>query len=415
MLPNSLLFGFMAALSVVVTSPLGPREIGITRRYPTLIPEAPPTTTPRVSQLARSNPNPLNTRDEAIAFPEIDATFVLSSTERRVASSGTYPRLAHLSDGGILSIATVNNNGVRSLVVSRSDDDGTTFSQIGVVTQSSGDLDNGFLLQLPSGVVLAAFRNHDWDANQVRTYFRISVCRSGDGGRSWEFASTVAEQPADPARGGYNGFWEPFMRIGNDGAIQLTYSGELSEFNQETFRALSHDEAQSWTQPVNLKLHADNQEFRDGMQGIVSVRDAATGQDTLVMVFEVKERNNAYFYLGTVVSHDDGNSWGQRRRIYTPPQNNAGAPQITALGGNLAVVFMTDEDIPVGQTNWPNNADIKAIFSSELSNGDATWTTQTMQISGQGSYWPGCLQMGTNSMIAVYQRGTPFGKTISKG
>ncbi|KAI1080799.1 glycoside hydrolase family 93 protein [Whalleya microplaca] len=366
------------------------------------------------SPLGFRNLNSPIPRDESIGFPEIGETFMLSSTENRVAAAGTYPRVAHLSDGGILSIATVNNSGERSLVVSRSDDDGATFAQIGVVTQGAGDIDNGYLLQLPSGDVLAAFRNHDWDENQIRTYFRISVCRSTDGGRNWEFAGSVAEQAADPAKGGYNGLWEPFLRIGTDGAIQATFSEELGEFNQETFRALSDNEGQSWTQPVNLKLHADNQEFRDGMQGIVSVKDAATGQDALVMVFEVKEQDNEFFYLGTVVSYDDGSSWGQRKQIYVPPQSNAGSPQIIGLDGNLAVVFMTDEDIPVGQKNWPNKASVKMIFSSELRNGDATWTTKTMQLSAQGSYWPGTLQMGANGMMAVYERGSPFGKIVSK-
>ncbi|KAI1138481.1 glycoside hydrolase family 93 protein [Hypoxylon sp. FL0543] len=309
--------------------------------------------------------------------------------------AGTYPRLARLSDGGILSVTTVYNSGnERVLTAFRSDDNGVTFNQIGTIATSTGDLDNGFLLQLPSGTVLAAFRNHDLNADRVATYYRITVCSSTDGG------------PAN----GFNGLWEPFMRIGNDGAIQLTYSGELSQTNQETFRVLSRDEGKTWTAPVNLNLHG-GQQLRDGMQGIVSTKDAGTGQNALVMVFEIND--NTHVYLGTMVSYDDGNTWGNRNTIFRPSQHNAGAPQIASLGNNLAVVFMTDEDRAVSELAWPNKADIKMIFSTQLRNGQLTWTTQTFDLSAQSSYWPGLFQRDTNDVIAVYERGTPYGKVVS--
>lgn len=50
-------------------------------------------------------------------------------------------------------------------------------------------------------------------------------------------------------------------------------------------------------------------------------------------------------------SPDDGNSWGNRRNIYTATgeNNNAGAPQVINVGGTLVVSFMTDEDTQVSQ------------------------------------------------------------------
>ncbi|KAI0835789.1 glycoside hydrolase family 93 protein [Hypoxylon sp. FL0890] len=323
----------------------------------------------------------------------VSASPITKASDGLSTRAGTYPRLARLLDGGILSVTTVYNSGnERVLTVFRSDDNGGTFNEIGTIARSTGDLDNGFLLQLPSGTVLAAFRNHDLNANRVATYYRI----------------TAAEQAADAS--GFNGLWEPFMRIGNDGAIQLTYSGELSQTNQETFRVLSRDEGKTWTTPTNLHLHGD-QQLRDGMQGIVSTKDAATGQSALVMVFEIND--NTHVYLGTMTSYDDGNTWGNRNTIYRPSQHNAGAPQIASLGNNLAVVFMTDEDRAVSDIAWPNKADIKMIFSTQLRNGQLTWTSQTFELSGQSSYWPGLFQRGTNDVMAVYERGTPYGKVIS--
>ncbi|KAI0159955.1 glycoside hydrolase family 93 protein [Hypoxylon sp. FL1284] len=353
-------------------------------------------------------PAQIVSRDMTVAFPDIGANFVLGSAESNLAPSGTYPRLARLADGGVLSISTYSDGGDRVLRVARSDDDGATFSAIGEVARGPGDIDNGFMLQLPSGTVLAAFRNHDKNADGAYTYYRIIVSRSTDGGRTWTFAGQAAEQAAD----GVNGLWEPFMRIGNDGAVQLTYSGELSATNQETFRTTSTDEGTTWAAPVNLHLHADNQQFRDGMQGIVETRDVASGQDALVMIFEVKDGD--FFYVGTVTSYDDGSTWGSRNTIFRPSQHNAGAPQIARVGDNLAAVFMTDEDLPAGSLDWPSNARVKMIFSTPLTNGQVTWSSETMEVSGQGSSWPGLFQKADSSVIAVYERGNvPHGKTVS--
>ncbi|KAI1458954.1 glycoside hydrolase family 93 protein [Annulohypoxylon moriforme] len=349
----------------------------------------------------------LSTRDTTTTFSEIGASFTLGSSENKVNSAGTYPRLTRLSDGGILSISTVFSGSTRTLTISRSDDNGVTFSQIGTVAQSTGDLDNGFLLQLSSGTVLAAFRNHDLDSSGAATYYRITVCSSTDGGKTWTFLSQAAENAAN----GYNGLWEPFMRVANDGTLQLTYSGELSATNQETFRVTSTNGGASWTSPTNLQLHG-SQQLRDGMQGIVSTTDAATGQTALVMVFEIND--NTHVYLGTVTSYDDGNTWGSRNTIFRPADHNAGAPQIGTIGNNLAVVFMTDEDRAVSEIAWPANADVKMIFSTELRNGQVTWTTQTLELSTESSYWPGAFQRDANDVIAVYERGgVPYGRVIS--
>ncbi|KAI2608716.1 glycoside hydrolase family 93 protein [Hypoxylon fragiforme] len=352
--------------------------------------------------IARDDTKQITSRDETINFNEIGASFTLGSAETTVATQGTYPRMVRLADNGILAISTVRGaDNLRILTITRSDDNGRTFAQIGEVARSTGEMDNGFLLKLASGSLLAAFRNHDLNAARALTYFRITVCRSDDGGRSWYYVQNAFEQPA--SADGYNGLWEPFMRIARDGSVQLFYSGELSRTNQETFRVVSTDEGRTWTAPVNLRLHGTDQQFRDGMTGIAATTDAADGRDALVMVFEVQD--GTFFHLATVLSYDDGITWGTRTDIYSAPQHNAGAPQIKAVGNNLAVVFMTDEDTPAGQLNWAQKADIKMIFSTQLSGASVRWSTQTMHLSEDSSYWPGLFQIDPNTLLAAYERG----------
>lgn len=84
--------------------------------------------------------------------------------------AGTYPRTT-LVNGNILAITTTASNGIKTLVISRSTDSGSSWAQIGSVASSGGDLDNGNLLELPNGNVLATFRNHDL-LNGTYTYYR---------------------------------------------------------------------------------------------------------------------------------------------------------------------------------------------------------------------------------------------------
>jgi hypothetical protein len=59
-----------------------------------------------------------------------------------------------------------------------------------------GDIGNGFLIQLPDGNILCAFRNHSVDTaqkNRPFTHYRITICVSKDCGKEWSYLSTPDE------------------------------------------------------------------------------------------------------------------------------------------------------------------------------------------------------------------------------
>ena len=118
-------------------------------------------------------------------------------------SGGAYPRVTSLSDGSYLAVFTTSSGGNKTLTVTRSTDGGNTFSAWSTIATSPGDLDNGFLLQLPNGNVVAAFRNHDLSGSTY-TYYRLTACLSTDGGKTWSFLSQINQRAATSTD---NGLW----------------------------------------------------------------------------------------------------------------------------------------------------------------------------------------------------------------
>lgn len=168
-----------------------------------------------------------------------------------IFGQGTYPRANSLSDsslpvGSIIGVYTAFGDGDNILSVVMSTDNGSSWRAIGEVTRgpsNANDIDNPYVLQLPSGRVLCAFRNHSKDPNTgAYLVFRITVAYSDDLGKTWTNLSTPSSDP-----GPVNGNWEPFLRNAQDGSLQLYYSRENSAADQDTLERISTDGGQTWT------------------------------------------------------------------------------------------------------------------------------------------------------------------------
>ncbi|KAF9884227.1 hypothetical protein FE257_001959 [Aspergillus nanangensis] len=333
--------------------------------------------------------------------PRMAGDRLVNNDERSLSNKpgGTYPRLCRMHDGSILASFTRFRDGKRFLMVSRSVDGARTFEDIGEVTSGKGDVDNTYLLEVAPNVVLAAFRNHDLGPGGP-THYRITVCRSQDGGRSWHFASQGAEKKPPL------GIWEPFMRLGQQGEVQMTYSQEFAHNNQCTMLVCSRDQGASWSAPQCL--HGQDHCVRDGMNGIAATVDR--GRPALVMIFETTTHGT--FDLEALLSYDDGRTWGYRHQVYVPPRgHNAGAPQIASFGdGSLAVIFMTDEDCR--QVQWTKNACIKVVFGSPPQDGRVFWTRPTTLCPGTG-HWPGIMALDGQTLLGTYECGGPKAKSIT--
>lgn len=324
---------------------------------------------------------------------------VIGESEVALADRGTYPRVAGLSDGSILAAFTQREGPQRVLRVSKSTDGARTFTPWGEVSRGAGDVDNMFLLEVAPQKVLAAFRNHDLGPNGP-THFRITVCQSVDGGRHWGFLSQAFEKKPP------FGVWEPFMRKGRHGEVQLMYSQEFAHNDQRSMLVVSRDEGRTWSQPQCVC--GDMEALRDGMVGITGTKD--NGRDALVMVFETTRYKT--FNIEAAVSDDDGATWHYRHEVYCPPRgHNAGAPQIASFkDGYLAAVFMCDEDSK--KVEWTKHAAIKVVFARPPENGKIHWSKPTTLCVGSSS-WPGIMALDHHRVLVTYDCGGPKARTIT--
>ncbi|KAH9945947.1 glycoside hydrolase family 93 protein [Epithele typhae] len=303
------------------------------------------------------------------------------------AGDGAYPRLAALASGALLGTVTQVSGGNKILQVTRSTDGGRSFAALGSIATAPGDLDNANLLELsPGGAVLAAFRNHDLNAAGAPTYYRITACVSHDGGATWSFLSQVAERAAGADN---NGLWEPFLRLSKkDGSLQVYYASENSGADQDILMQTSFDGGKTWGAPVTVAGATTT--GRDGMPGCANFND---GADKLMCVFETTEGRGGLFSVKSVVSTDEGATWGQRSVVYNPGGSlNAGAPQIAATEDDkLVVSFMTDEDNTAAHS-WPDGASFKVVTGAPVATG--AWGERTV-VTGIPSFWPGLLTLGS--------------------
>ncbi|KAI1751923.1 glycoside hydrolase family 93 protein [Xylaria castorea] len=302
--------------------------------------------------------------------------------------AGVYIRVTAVNGGGLIAGYAAQDGTQHVLRTAKSTDGGQSWRLQGEVYRADStntDLDNAFPLQLSSGRILYAYRNHDRPNGQY-TYYRITVSYSDDGGITFQYLSTVAQRAAS----GVNGLWEPFLRVANNGSLQCYYSAENSSTDQDGFMQQSTDGGLTWSSPITVS--GAGVTSRDGMIGVANI----DGNGNLIAVFENTEIG--LFSIDYVLSHDDGKSWGERARLYTASNGGqAIAPQVCNVGGTLVTSFMTDESI--GATG-ADGGQMKVVTSTT---GGRTWNASV--VTGQvASHWPGLFSRDSTHFLALYSK-----------
>ncbi|KAH8900920.1 hypothetical protein GQ53DRAFT_632773 [Thozetella sp. PMI_491] len=315
--------------------------------------------------------------------------------EPGLIGGGTYPRTAWLHDGSLLSCRTSFQSGTTILDVARSVNGGWDWTQVGSVTNAptaTRDLDNCFLHQIPSGRILAAFRNHDRQTTTgPYTYYRITVCYSDDNGATWHYLSQAAVSGTPNL-----GIWEPFMMDAQDGSLMLFYSRETNTngSDQDSIMVRSSDGGAIWTSDQTIT--GGDRTARDGMLGVVR-----TGGSNLLAVFESLNPDTG---ITSVTSSDDGKTWGNRRTVFRSTVSGAfnSAPQVTLIGNKLVASFQTNEDTL-------SRTDVKVVTSTD---GGASWGEKTTVLNACN--WAGIVtQDSAHVLVACESGGSSLAQTMN--
>ena len=201
----------------------------------------------------------------------------------------------------------------------------------------------------------------------------------------------MTKVPSVPYGGLAEGIWEPFLRNAQDESLRLYYSEETNGggANQDSKMRTSTNGGETWSEAKTIS--GANVTSRDGMLGVVN-----TGGSNLIAIFETTEDPNYIFVVDSVMSPDNGSTWGNRSRVFTPSVGgkSAGSPQIAQVGDTTVVSFVNSEN---AATDGYNGTAATILTSA---NGGRSWGDKYYVIP-HGANEPGLLTLKGNSSLLL--------------
>lgn len=198
---------------------------------------------------------------------------------------GSYARAVRLTAGrpaGTSStlLATFQGGGGPGFPLYRSDDDGRSWTEFGSIPISAGFALQPFLYELPrafAGLPRGALLFSCNAIDQRGT--NIELHASTDGGRSWQFLSTVAQGGPPSTTNGDTPVWEPFLLLHRDRLICYYSDQRDPDFGQKLAHQTSTD-LRTWGPVVNDATGTAYAE-RPGMTSVARLRG-----DLWIMTYE---------------------------------------------------------------------------------------------------------------------------------
>ncbi len=295
-------------------------------------------------------------------------------------------RLEQTDNGALLLGTDAAGEGKTQSWIYRSDDGGITWRFLAIASFAEGDAGNTQLIRLPGGVLLNAYRDVRWVAdNLLRVALRVA--RSQDRGITWTHWSDIVETEM----AGFRGVWEPFLGLLPDGTLGVMYASEAyqPQWPQVIAMKYSRDGGRTWSEETRVSEYPSS---RDGMPVFARAADGR-----VVVVMESTDCAPQEFAIRAKWS-PDGYDWqGPRLMVYRPAPGGkkAGAPFVAAHpDGRLFVSFQTDED----NAGFSEPAcDFKMIVSRDQGR---TWGEPQTIIKGPYANWGGLYLDGVRRLLA---------------
>ncbi len=244
---------------------------------------------------------------------------------------GDYPRAVKLADGSWLCTYTgfergnlgylADSSGGTRIFVEKSIDGGSSWKQVTMLSDPGRDMDNGELIQLPSGAILLGTRSVRWQES-----YRLPVFRSLDQGATWKYLSNLDSNEGKPGELGHpdKGVYEPQFYQLDEHTLGVMYSTEKHvvehpSYSQTVAEKLSRDDGVTWGEEIWVA--AQGAKDRPGMPVWTKMKNGK-----YIVVFEACGPQNCQIYSK---SSDDGVRWTSG--LGTPVPSQRGAPYLLGL------------------------------------------------------------------------------------
>ncbi len=308
--------------------------------------------------LCPDNEAGLNWEDEIICVyePENNSSYV------------SYPRMLSLSDSTLICAYDTDSK----ICCVKSEDGGLNWEKEQTLIAEVHGLScaNASLIQLQNGQILCAYRaNGTVDG---KFYSSIRVSSSADGGKTWDYHSTVIEENQDSDI--FFGVWEPHFGFIGD-TLAVFYSNDSqntavdsTEHQNIEFKLWQDGE---WSKKY-IVSYGDETGSRDGMPVWCQT---ASGEYVCVIETTTLKDNEllARVHIIEMLRSNDGFNWSKSKAVYVPPvfgdAQYAGAPYVVELpDGRLCVSFQTDTAVDAkGNSVWSCNViTTKRSYKSNL-------------------------------------------------
>lgn len=204
------------------------------------------------------------------------------STTTLKASNASWGRMTRLANGDWLAVYTVFPSGAPSILeIARSTDNARTWTVVSTISEPGRKLDNGELLQLPNGDVLATMRS----LIDGQSY-RLPVYRSTGNGVTWTYLSNI-DSNENPGGRTDRGLWEPVFNILPDGSLSVLYANEKHasgspSYSQVISQRISTDNGATWGPETWAVSQPGGGSARPGMPVMTRM-----GDGRFILVFEI--------------------------------------------------------------------------------------------------------------------------------
>lgn len=288
--------------------------------------------------------------------------------------------MIQLTNGHWLCVNTRFSQTNSTLELRLSTNNFSSWALIAEVAETGRFMDNGDLIQLPSGAVLLTGRSLVESAS-----YRLPVYRSLDHGRTWELWSNIDANEGPPGTLKQQGLWEPHFFLLRDGRLAAAYANEKHSvakppFSQVCSLRVSPDGGKTWGNEITLAAEPRGGRLRPGMPVVARM---ANGK--FIAVYEIVGSGDADVFCRF---SDDGEHWpsGLGTRI---AGHHAG-PWVTSLSDGRLLL-----------TSCANTLSCSHDFGLTWhSAGPPAWEFG----AGKVFTWPAIYQTGTNEIAVMVAR-----------